>query len=110
MQIIVFMYVDIGGTWCCEDAGVFANSSLKLGLDGNILNLPAAGHLPVIQTLCNHHIVGDDAFPLISNLMKPCPHRNHEKSVKIFYYRFSRARRAVENAFAILANRVQDFF
>ena len=104
-----FLYVDVGAPGRCGDAGVFANSSLKLGLDGNILNLPAAGHLPGTQTLCNHHIIGDDAFPLSSNLMKPYPHRNQENSVKIFNYRFSRARRAVENAFGILANRFRVF-
>lgn len=104
-----FVYVDVGAPGRCGDAGIFANSSLKRALDENLLNLPGAGYLPGVESPCNYHIIGDDAFPLSLNLMKPYPHRNLEKSVKVFNYRFSRARRVVENAFGILTNRFRVF-
>lgn len=55
------------------DAGVFADSSLKRAIDRNLLNFPEPEYLDGTQTICNYHIIGDDAFPLGLNVMKPYP-------------------------------------
>jgi hypothetical protein len=60
-----FIYVDIGAAGRAGDAGVFADSSLKKALLTNTLDLPDAVALPGVSTNVSHHIVGDDAFPLI---------------------------------------------
>ena len=102
-----FIYVDVGATGRSGDAGVFDSSSLKSALDTNALSLPSPGTINGVP--CQHHIIGDDAFPLRKDLVKPYPHRNLTNEQRIFNYRFSRARRVVENAFGILANRFRVF-
>lgn len=49
--------------------------------------------------------VGDDAFPLMENLMKPFSKRNLTTEEIIYNYKVSRSRRIIENAFGILASR-----
>lgn len=102
-----FIYIDVGASGRAGDAGVFAASSLRKALDDNTLNLPEPGVISSQQI--DFHIVGDDAFPLSTKLLKPYPHRNLDNKMKIFNYRLSRARRVVENAFGILANRFRVF-
>ena len=104
-----FLYVDFVAPGRAGDAGAFAGSSLKQALEGNTRNLPPAKVIEGIPSPVHYHIVGDDAFPLSKNLMKPYPQRNLDKAKRIFNYRLSRARRVVENAFGILANRLRVF-
>lgn len=94
-----FTYIDIGTNGRVNDATVFSKSSLYEAIEQNLLNIPA-----------NSVFVGDDAFPLRTNLMKPYP-RSAPLSLqqRIFNYRLSRARRISENAFGILVTRFRIF-
>ena len=102
-----FLYVDVGAAGRAGDAGVFNNSTLKEALLNGSLDIP----LPrkIMESCIHYHIIGDDAFPMSLALMKPYPHRHLEKEKRIYNYRLSRARRVVENAFGILANRFRVF-
>ncbi|CAB4013843.1 Hypothetical predicted protein [Paramuricea clavata] len=105
-----FIYVDAGAAGRAGDAGLFNASVLKRTLDDGSLNLPPPACVEGIpEALINYHMVGDDAFALTRNMMKPYPHRHMDKPKRIFNYRLSRARRVVENAFGILASRFRVF-
>jgi hypothetical protein len=94
-----------------SDGGVFRNSSLCAAIQNNSLNLPLPealdGHDQAVPL--PYVIVADDAFPLSTNILKPYASRGLTQERRIFNYRLSRARRTVENAFGILANRFRVF-
>lgn len=104
-----FISVDVGAFGRNSDGGIFANSNLGRALNEERLNLPDPEPLDQAPDLGDmpYVIVGDEAFPLKPNLMRPFPvgkrQVTHEQLV--FNYRLSRARRIVENAFGILASR-----
>lgn len=93
-----FLYIDVGTNGRANDASVFRMSSLKSAIDNSKLNFPN-----------DYFILGDDAFPLSPNLMKPFSKRNLTLLERIFNYRLSRARRVVENAFGIMTARFRIF-
>lgn len=100
-----FLYVDVGTNGRISDGGVFRKCSLFRAMASNKLNFPEEKPLPGEITPMPHVIIGDAAFPLMKNILKPFPFRNMSWDQRIFNYRLSRARRVVENAFGILANR-----
>jgi hypothetical protein len=93
-----FLYIDVGTNGRANDGSVFKLSTLNTAMTHNLLNFPQ-GFL----------IVGDDAFPLREDLLKPYSRRNLSREERIFNYRLSRARRVSENAFGILASRFRVF-
>ena len=80
----------------------FLDNDVNMPPPKPIGNAPNLGSLPVV-------IVADEAFPLKPNIMWPYPKirgiARLPRDRQIFNYRLSRARRIVENAFGILAQR-----
>lgn len=104
-----FIYISVGTQGRVSDAGLFAHSDLKKALDQGLLNVPPPEKLPNSDVVLPYMLVGDEAYPLRTDLMKPYPFRQMDHNHRIYNYRLSRARRVVENAFGILANRFRVF-
>ena len=118
-----FTLVDVGEAGRQSDGGVFSNSSLGQALESEQLSIPKASPLPHnIHQPLPYVIVGDEAFPLKSYMLRPYPGRFLPgmkkqfisscfaqaelqtclflESTAILNYRLSRARRLIENTFA----------
>lgn len=76
-------------------------------LQSGSLDLDEPKTLPGQNTTTSNVFIGDEAFPLMINLMRPYPKArvtgNYEK--KVINYRLSRGRQTVECAFGILVAR-----
>lgn len=66
-------------------------------------------HVVLGESPFNYVFVGDEAFALRPDFLKPYNQRELDNEKRIYNYRLSRARRVVENAFGILANRFRIF-
>lgn len=101
-----FLYVDIGCNGRANDAAVYNNSSLCEGIRQNLFDFPEDVMLPGMDIALPYVIVADDAFKLTGRILKPHSQKSSVEH-KVFNYRLSRARRIVENAFGIMANKFQ---
>lgn len=81
-----FTLVDIGSYGSNNDSSVFCNSEIG-------------------RCFFEGVIVGDEAFPIQSWVMRPYSDPNIPETMRIFNYRLTRARRVIENTFSILAAR-----
>lgn len=104
-----FIMVDAGVNGRVSDGGVISHTEFGQMLNNNTLNIPQPAPFPVgPQSLQPYVFVGDDAFAMTENLLKPYSPTaagRLELHERIFNYRLSRARRIVENAFGILVSR-----
>lgn len=103
-------FVDIGAFGKSSDSGVFKNSRLFEKIVAESLNLPAPTSIEGNgENEMPYVIVGDEAFPLSTNLLRPFGGKFLNHKQKVFNYRLSRARRYIECTFGILANKWRIF-
>jgi len=106
-----FLAVDVGSYGRNSDGSVCSKSVIWKKLETGTLNVPPNAPLVENSVPMPHVMVGDEAFPLKTYLLRPYSkhHQGGDESKKIYNYRLSRARRVVENAFGILASRWRVF-
>lgn len=104
-----FLYVHTGTNGRVSDGGIWSATSIYKRLTLNKLGIPNPTQLPGTDKLVPYVFIGDEAFPLMQNLLKPFSQKHITHDEKIFNYRLSRARRVVENVFGILASRFRIF-
>ncbi|XP_073828608.1 uncharacterized protein isoform X2 [Musca autumnalis] len=100
-----FTVVDIGAYGSQSDGGILRNSEFGKRLLENNLGLPEDEQLQPEGIKIPYFFVGDAAFPLRDNLMRPYPGSFIPHDREVFNMRLSRARRTIENSFGILTVR-----
>ena len=105
-----FIMIDVGDAGCHRDGGVLFNSNFERALQDNLLPLPPDRPLPDTSSPAVPYIfVGDEAFSLRQNMMRPFPGKHLTQPQSVYNYRLSRARLVIENSFDILASRWRIF-
>ena len=108
-----FIYIDVGDYGSNSDSAIFKTCNFGKAYMYGQLDVPPPkplDNLPQGQGEdLPHCIVADEAFPMQADLLRPYPRNQHSTNLPfpkmMFNYRLSRARRLVENAFGILAQR-----
>ncbi|CAN7985976.1 unnamed protein product, partial [Ixodes hexagonus] len=110
-----FVLVDVGAYGRQSDGGVLKQSLMGASLEHGPLDLPGTRLQPGTSTPAMPVFLGDEAFQLRPDFLRPCPGKSNSDDKVIFNCRLSRARhhcncmlihrRCVENAFGILCSR-----
>ncbi|KAM7291819.1 protein ANTAGONIST OF LIKE HETEROCHROMATIN PROTEIN 1 [Ixodes scapularis] len=89
-----FVLIDVGAEGRQSDGGIFKASEIGQGLDQGTLNLPKLGVLPGCQKprLAPYAFVGDEAFQLRTDFLRPYPAKGLADERRAYNYRLSRAR------------------
>lgn len=104
------MTVDIGNYGKNSDSSIFKNSNFYKKMIKKELPIPEDSVLPGTSDYkLPYVIVGDEAFGLSHNVMRPYAGKNLPIKKRVFNYRLSRARRYIECAFGIMSNKWRIF-
>lgn len=104
-----FLYIDVSEYGKDSDTTIFKNSTFCKSLEEESLNIPAREKLTEDSMPLPYVFLGDEAFGMSVNMMRPYPGNHLTRKQKIFNYRLCRARRCVECAFGILTNKWRIF-
>lgn len=96
-----FLTIDIGACGKHPDGGTFKESNLFREIMNVEHKWPKARELPGTSIHSPFVLVGDEAFPIIENLMWPFPGLSLPVDKMTFNKRLSRSRTVVERAFRI---------
>jgi hypothetical protein len=86
-----FIAIDVGAYGKQSDGGIFRRSSLYQLLNGNNFNIPDDKELPLTDVKLPFVILGDEAYPLLSYLMRPFPRRQLTESKRVLITVYSGA-------------------
>lgn len=104
-----FLYVNVGAFGKDCDSSILKDSILWKKLIQGTLNIPIPKPLHGQLQTAPFVFIGDEGFALHDNLLRPFGGTHLDKKKRIFNYRLTRARRYVECAFGILANKWRIF-
>lgn len=82
-----FTLVDIGAEGRHSDGGILKNSKIGKLISTNNIHFPPPSALIDGDEPINYYIVGDEAFPLSTSIMRPYPGHFLPQNKRIFNYR-----------------------
>lgn len=97
-----FIVIDVGGCGKQNDGKTFEASDLFKLMKTESLDIPNSEYLPGTNVKAPYVFVGDDAYPLLVNLLKPYKKNVLSFDEEMFNKRLLRMRKSVECAFGIL--------
>lgn len=100
-----FIYIDVGAYGKECDSAVFKETQFWKNLIDNRLSIPLSTTKLGADFELPYVFVADEAFALHEHVLRPFGGHQLNNVKKIFNYRLTRARRYVECAFGILANK-----
>lgn len=100
-----FIYIDVGAFGKESDSTIFEKSNFFKKLENNELNIPKSQSLLGTNTKMPFTFIGDEAFSLSSNIMRPFSGKVLSDKKRVFNFRLSHARRYVESGFGIMSNK-----
>lgn len=104
-----FVMIDFGANGRLSDGGVIEHTLFHHKLVNNELKIPQPSSPINSNKLLPYVFIGDEAFSLRNDFLKPFSQKELDKEKRIFNYRLSRARRIIENTFGILASKFRIF-
>lgn len=100
-----FVCVDFGANGRLSDGGVIEFTPFYRKLVENQLKIPKESRPCNSNQLLPYVFIGDEAFSLRIDFLKPYSQKELDRARRIFNYRLHRARRVIENTFGILVAR-----
>lgn len=104
-----FIMCDIGTNGRVSDGGVLENTIFYDKLTNHTLQIPTPSSIGNNSEQLPFVFIGDEAFSLRRDFLKPFAQKELNKEKRIFNYRLSRARRIIENVFGIMVSRFRIF-
>lgn len=87
-----FVAVDVGAYGRQSDGGTLSASRFGKCLENGLLGLPPPKRLPNSTVIAPYVFLGDEAFHLRPDFLRPYPGKHQDDDKRIFNYRLSRAR------------------
>jgi len=87
-----FVTIHVGGYGSNSDGGTWKHSKFGKAFDSNKVRIPEPKVLPNSTVVAPHVLIGDEAFQLRPNFLRPFPGKTLNDSRRIYNYRLSRAR------------------
>ncbi|XP_069820334.1 uncharacterized protein [Dendropsophus ebraccatus] len=104
-----FLAIDVGSYGSTGDSRALLRSEFGRRILLDHVTLPPPTPLPGTTHPAPFVMVGDQAFPLLNNLLRPYPRRGLDERGRVFNRRLSRARNFVECAFGIMTSQWRVF-
>ena len=76
-----FITIDVGSMGRFSDGSIFSSSVLAKNLNKRTLQFPPPALLPNFEQPLPYVFVGDEAFPLSDNLMRPYPKKKRYRNL-----------------------------